>query len=50
MRDPAFLADAKKTKLDVDLVTGQEVDQVLKDAATAPAAVVARLKHALGRK
>ncbi|MGH6767482.1 MAG: Bug family tripartite tricarboxylate transporter substrate binding protein [Xanthobacteraceae bacterium] len=50
MRDPAFLADAKKTKLDVDLVTGQEVDTVLKNASTAPTGVVARLKQALGRK
>jgi hypothetical protein len=50
MRDPAFLAEAKKAKLDVDLVTGQEVDAVLKSASTADAQVIARLKQALGRK
>ena len=50
LRDPAFLADAKRTRLDVSLVTGAEVDALLKDSAGAPKEVVARVKEALGRK
>ena len=50
MRDPDFLKEAEKAKLDVDLVTGAEVDTVLKNAATAPAQVIDRLKQALARK
>lgn len=49
MRDPEFLKDAAKGKLDVDLVTGDEVDKVLKDAASAPQAVINRVKQALAR-
>jgi tripartite-type tricarboxylate transporter receptor subunit TctC len=50
MRDPDFLKDAEKAQLDVDLVTGAEVDTVLKEAAAAPVEVVTRLKQALDRK
>ena len=50
MRDPDFLKDAEKAQLDVDLVTGAEVDTVLKEAATAPVEVVTRLKQSLDRK
>ncbi len=50
MRDPAFLKEAEKAKLDVDLVTGEEVETVLKQSASAPPAVVNRLKQALDRK
>ena len=50
MRDPEFLKEAEKAKLDVDLVTGEEVDAVLKDAAAASVEVVSRLKQALDRK
>ena len=50
LRDPAFLADAKRTRLDVSLVTGEETDALLKDSAGAPKDVIARVKQALGRK
>jgi tripartite-type tricarboxylate transporter receptor subunit TctC len=50
LRDPAFLADAKRTRLDVSLVTGTEVDTLLNDSAGAPRDVIARVKQALGRK
>ena len=50
LRDPDFRKDAERSKLDTDLVTGEEVDTVLKDAATAPAEVIDRLKQALNRK
>jgi len=49
LRDPAFVADAKRTRLDVALVTGAEIDALLKDSATAPQDVIARVKQALGR-
>jgi len=50
LRDPAFLADAKRARLDVSLVTGVEADALLKDSAIAPKNVIARVKEALGRK
>src|SRR5262245_1520540 len=50
LRDPEFRKDAERSKLDFDLVTGEEVDTVLKDAAAAPTAVIDRLKQALNRK
>jgi len=49
LRDPDFLKDAAKAKLDVDLVTGDEVDKVLRDASTAPAGVIDRVKQSLSR-
>jgi tripartite-type tricarboxylate transporter receptor subunit TctC len=50
LRDPAFLQDAKRTRLDVSLVTGADVDALLRDSAGAPKDVLARVKQALGRK
>jgi tripartite-type tricarboxylate transporter receptor subunit TctC len=49
LRDPAFLQDAGRTRLDVALVTGEEIDALLKDSAAAPQDVIARVKQALGR-
>ena len=49
MKDPEFLKEAEKAKLDVDLVTGAEVDKVLKDASTAPSSVIERVKQSLAR-
>jgi tripartite-type tricarboxylate transporter receptor subunit TctC len=50
LRDPEFQRDAEQARLDTDLVTGAELDTVLKDSATAPQPVIDRLKQALGRK
>jgi tripartite-type tricarboxylate transporter receptor subunit TctC len=50
LRDPEFRKDAERSRLEFDLVTGEEVDTVLKDAAAAPTAVIDRLKQALNRK
>jgi tripartite-type tricarboxylate transporter receptor subunit TctC len=50
LRDPAFLQDAKRTRLDVSLVTGEETDALLKQSAGAPKDVIARVKDALGRQ
>ena len=50
LRDPAFRADAERARLDTDLVTAQEVDRVLKNAAQAPIEVFNRVKQALDRR
>jgi tripartite-type tricarboxylate transporter receptor subunit TctC len=50
LRDPEFLKDGERSKLDTDLVTGAEVDAVLKEAANAPADVIARVKESLERR
>lgn len=49
LRDPAFLQDAARTRLDISLVTGKEIDALLKDSADAPKDVIERVKQALGR-
>ncbi|MDB5649882.1 MAG: Tripartite-type tricarboxylate transporter, receptor component TctC [Hyphomicrobiales bacterium] len=49
MKDPAFLKDAEKTGIDVELVTADEVDALLKKAGAAPAEVTDRVKALLGR-
>jgi tripartite-type tricarboxylate transporter receptor subunit TctC len=50
LRDPAFRSDAQRARLDTDLVTAEEVNNVLKDAAGAPIEVINRVKQALDRK
>jgi tripartite-type tricarboxylate transporter receptor subunit TctC len=50
MRDPAFLEDTQRARLDVSLVTGEEVGALLKESAGAPKDVLDRVKQALGRK
>jgi tripartite-type tricarboxylate transporter receptor subunit TctC len=47
MKDPAFLADAKKTKMDVDPMTGEDMQKLIKDIYTTKPALVARVKAAL---
>jgi hypothetical protein len=49
MRDPALLEDAQRARLDVSLVTGEEVDALLNESAGAPKDVLVRVKQALGR-
>jgi tripartite-type tricarboxylate transporter receptor subunit TctC len=49
LRDPAFLQDAQRSRLEIALVTGDEVAALLKDSAAAPKQVIARVKQALGR-
>jgi tripartite-type tricarboxylate transporter receptor subunit TctC len=50
MKDPAFLADAKKRKLDIDPITGERVQSIIADLYKTPPAVVARVKAILGNK
>jgi hypothetical protein len=49
MKDPEFLADAKRQDLSVDAITGQEIAAIIADVYKTPKAVVARTSEALGR-
>ncbi len=50
MKDPAFLADAKRLLLDVEPMTGDEVAALVKGVLATPPAVVARVRGALDAK
>ncbi len=47
VKDPAFLADAKKRRANIDPATGQEVDAITKEALATPAALVKTAADAL---
>ncbi len=49
MRDPALIADAQARQLDIGLVTGQQIEDILQQASKAPPHVLARVKEALER-
>ncbi len=49
MKDPEFLKEAEKSKLEIDLVTGEEAEGVLRTASKAPPEVINRVKSLLGR-
>jgi tripartite-type tricarboxylate transporter receptor subunit TctC len=49
MKDPDFLQDAERTKTEVELVTGAQIDQILNAAATASKPVLDSVKKVLGR-
>jgi tripartite-type tricarboxylate transporter receptor subunit TctC len=42
MKDPAFLADATKARLDLDPVTGEEAEQMIKEAYSTPKELIQR--------
>lgn len=42
MADPAFIASAEKLKIDLQPITGEEIERMLKSAYATPASVVAR--------
>jgi tripartite-type tricarboxylate transporter receptor subunit TctC len=50
MKDPEFLADADKLKLEIDPMTGEEIASMLDDIAKTPAEVVARVRAAYEAK
>lgn len=50
IRDPAFLADAKKTGTDIDLVQGEELEALAKRLYTTPKPVVDRMQAILSTK
>jgi len=42
LKDPEFLADAKRLQMEVDPLTGDEIERLLKTAYSAPAPIVSR--------
>ena len=42
LKDPEFLADAKRLQMEIDPLTGEEVEKLLQTAYSAPPAIVAR--------
>ena len=50
MRDPAFLAEARRLLLDVEPMTGEEVAALVKSVLATPPAVVARVRKVLDGK
>jgi hypothetical protein len=47
LKDPAFLPEAEKAKLDIDPVTGPEIEKVVANLFSLEPALVARLKELL---
>lgn len=47
MKDPEFIADAKKAKIEISPMTGEEVEQFIARMSSAPAAVIERVKQAV---
>ena len=50
LRDPDFLADAARAKLEVEPVTGEQVQRLIADIFATPPEVVARVRKALEAK
>jgi tripartite-type tricarboxylate transporter receptor subunit TctC len=42
LKDPQFLADAKRLQMEIDPLTGDDIEKLLKTAYSAPAPIVAR--------
>jgi tripartite-type tricarboxylate transporter receptor subunit TctC len=49
MKDPEFLADTQKIKLDINPKDGEEVSALIQKVYAAPKDVIERMKQALGR-
>ena len=49
MKDPEFLAEAKKLNLDIDIATPDEVERLLASFADYPKSVIDKAKAAIGR-
>jgi tripartite-type tricarboxylate transporter receptor subunit TctC len=49
MKDPQFLADAKKLNLDADIATSEEVEQLVRQFADYPKEVIAKARAVIGR-
>jgi tripartite-type tricarboxylate transporter receptor subunit TctC len=50
MKDPAFLADAHKSKIEVDALTGEQVAALVEQVSRTPADTVARVRAAMENK
>lgn len=49
MKDPDFLAETKKKRLDLDPTTGEEVEALAKELMSQPPEVVERIKKMMGK-
>ena len=49
MKDRDFLADAQKVNLDIDVATAEQVEDLLREFASYPKAVIDKAKAAIGR-
>jgi hypothetical protein len=50
MKDPAYLAEADKLKVDVEPLTGEQVAALVEQVARTPAETVARVRAAMEHK
>jgi hypothetical protein len=48
VKDPEFLADAKRSKLDITPIDGEEVGEIIRRMATTPKNVIARYNQITG--
>jgi hypothetical protein len=49
MKDAHFIADAEKAAMEIDIVTPEEIDALLKKAFATPPEVVETIRKAMGR-
>jgi tripartite-type tricarboxylate transporter receptor subunit TctC len=49
MKDPEFLADAQRANIDIDPVTGEQVDALLEQFAKYPKSVIDKARAVIGR-
>jgi len=49
MKDLDFLADAQRANIDIDPVTGEQVDELLGQFAKYPKSVIDKAKAVIGR-
>lgn len=49
LKDKEFLIDSERRRVEINLVTGAEIDQLLKTSAAAPKSVIDAVKEALGQ-
>jgi len=49
MKDPDFLAETKKKRLDINPTTGEEVEALTKDVMSQPKDVIDTLKKLMGK-
>ena len=50
VKDPNFIADAAKLKLDIDPMTGEEVQALVGELSATPPEIIARVRSALEAK
>jgi hypothetical protein len=50
MKDPAYLAEADKLKIEVDPLSGEEVTALVEQVSRTPAETVARVRAAMENK